>query len=243
MEVLTIITLNTLSSVLSQSGLAGDVKVDVCVSVTKSSTAMNHTDVVIDHGLQFIPDSPEEEFNGPTAVFPVARFFDNIGVNPNYKLFFCNRLLNAHHRYVKWNGSTVETGRGPELYSADGTRVPVDKLNFYNTIEDVVRDVRTGGFFPRLTSALLKSGLGIHLVGAKDSILREREKMSTVLSGFMACQEQHHPYRLELSVRFRDGVAAFEALRQAAETGVYSVVSTVDLVDIVIATARSIITV
>ena len=198
--------LRSLSSVYSDVGLSGDVKVDACVSVTKlSSTAVSYDDVVTDRGMRYIPDSEDYEYSGPTAVFVGSGLFESMRLRPNYRLFFCNRLQNCHHKYVRWDGTTVDTRSEVNLHASDGNRIDVDKVNLYNTIEDVIRDVRTGGFFPSLSSAMLKGGFGIHLVGPKGAIQREKSKMLRVIEGFMSARELHHPYRLEVTVPFAQG--------------------------------------
>ena len=232
--------LGCISRVIHVSSLNESLRVDVCLTVAwnREGNALPRSDGSQGGGHD---DAEAEQPRRNCSVFLSSEIFESLNLRTNYELFFCTRLRNCHHSMVKWTGSNVVVRDTVNLRSDSGDRIQVDKVNFYNTVEDLIKEVRIAGFFPRLSAAQLKGGLGLRIAGAVDAVEKETTSMHRLVNGIMDSRFGSHPYRLEVTVPFPNAESALESLRSNVEQSTILVLDSEEMMDTVVATARGIV--
>jgi hypothetical protein len=77
---------------------------------------------------------------------PRDEFFKTLGVKPNYRLCFSDRIQNYHKNLI-----TKERNVGKELTGISFSKEMFEKLNFYSSLEDKFKPVRNKSYIPEMT--------------------------------------------------------------------------------------------
>lgn len=125
-----------------------------------------------------------------SIVFLSEQFFQDMNIVPNYHLFANKYLANANKQLYKYNSREKILKYESDIFS---------KVNFYNTIEDILGPARKRSFIPEITYGLLKGNLAGHSpYMKKNSLFKKYNNISKMIYNLQKAGSSSWMYRIEV---------------------------------------------
>lgn len=127
-----------------------------------------------------------------STIFPSTRFYEMIGEEPNYHIFFNKTLKQLNKKSRTLSGTRLHIKSA--IY---------DKANCYSEVEDLITVIRTKDFRPAYASSVLRSNLmGVCMTGRRTDPNKEIGQYLTCRDELASGEGRMVGYRCEYRVRY-----------------------------------------
>jgi len=124
-------------------------------------------------------------------IFAKRDLFNLSHLNPEYKLFFCDSILNFNKHLITPKNNALSYHK----------RIFSEKLNFYSTVEDIITKDLNFHWMPEFSSTVLKCNLYSQMLGASSATFKNlKKKFISLQTSLRSHSQKNFSYKLESRV-------------------------------------------